>query len=425
MRASYRRYRSALCLFAAPALSLFVLSGCGDGPPRQEITTVQSPQSTDLQPVPDLSTAQRMRVQPPPGQERSEVEPHFHWETPEGWTEMPTTPLRTLNFQVGGDPDAECYLTILDGDGGGLLANLNRWYGQMAQDGITEEELAALEEYPLLGAPAKFVLIEGAFVGMGGGPAQEDFQIAGLANVQDGKAYFLKFTGPAALVTAELDAFKALAESIYAHSEAHDDEELSTLGAEEESLPSYAPAVPMPAEDAIVEEAVDSAEDTGAYGAEADTTEKAAEAAAMDGPIDPAKLQWTAPPNWTEGPERMMRLVTYQVGESECYVTVLPGQAGGAHANINRWYNQMGQPDQPAEVLDNLPVLSILGEDAPFVMITGDYTGMAAATLEGQMLLGALVTLPNHSIFIKMTGPEAEMAAQVDNFKAFCASFRP
>jgi len=400
-----------------------LLAGCGSEPARQEITTVQDPLPVELQRVPDLSTAQRMRVQPPPGQERAEETPAFHWDTPEGWSERPTTPLRTLNFMVAGDPDAECYLTILDGDGGGLLANINRWYGQMAQDGITEEELEALDEYPLLGAPAKFVLIDGDFVGMGGGPAQEGFQIAGLANVQDGKAYFLKFTGPADIVTAELEAFKALAASIHQHSP---QVEASTTAPEDDGLPEYTP-LPVP-DEAVVEEKV---EETGGYGAApyAPDPPEAAEAPAVDVSADditdPSALQWTAPEGWVAGPERMMRLVTYQAGESECYVTVLPGTAGGVHANINRWFNQMGQPDQPAEELDALPTIPVLGQEAPFVTITGDYTGMAAATEYGQMLLGAVVTLPEHSLFFKMTGPEDEMAGQVENFKAFCSSFRP
>lgn len=415
--ASFQFRRGMLAGVVAPSfLAGALLGGCGGYEPRQEITTIEEPSANDLQPVPDLSTAQRMRVQPPPGQEPTGAQEvsAFEWDTPDGWTERPPTPLRSLNFHVAGNPDAECYLTVLDGDGGGLLANINRWYGQVGQDGITEEELAALEEFPLLGAPAKFVQMEGAFTGMGGGPARENYQIAGLANIVDGKAYFLKMTGPTALVSAEIEAMKTLAASIVP----------ATAGLMPDTTRTV--SAPVSEEAADLPQPVVMPDAPSAYGDEAPTEAEApAASAAPTGPIDPSQLQWDAPEGWTEGAPRAMRLVTYTVGESECYVTVLPGQAGGVVSNINRWFNQMAQEPLSEAEIEGLPTVSVLGQEAPFVVITGDYTGMAAATLEDQMLLGTVVTLPNHSIFIKMTGPQAEVAEEQENFKAFCASLRP
>ena len=46
-------------------------------------------------------------------------------------------------------------------------------------------------------------------------------------------------------------------------------------------------------------------------------------------------LTWTEPTNWERGPERNMRVVTYVPGgrqNTECYITVLSGRAGGVEA---------------------------------------------------------------------------------------------
>lgn len=38
------------------------------------------------------------------------------------------------------------------------------------------------------------------------------------------------------------------------------------------------------------------------------------------------------------------------------------------------------------------------------------------------MLLGAICLLDKGLLTVKMTGPEAEVTAELENFKAFCAS---
>lgn len=136
--------------------------------------------------------------------------------------------------------------------------------------------------------------------------------------------------------------------------------------------------------------------------------------------------EWETPETWTAARARPMRLATYTVGpagQTECYVTVLSGVAGGLEANINRWQRQMGQPALSAEAIQALPQITVLDRPSPIVEITGDYTGMMAGAHQGFMMLATICTLPDQTVFIKMTGPEAEVRAEKDHFVAFCESF--
>ena len=42
----------------------------------------------------------------------------------------------------------------------------------------------------------------------------------------------------------------------------------------------------------------------------------------------------------------------------------------------------------------------------------------------GSMLLGMALERPGDMVFVKMTGPAAEVRGEQDRFRAFCESFR-
>lgn len=117
-----------------------------------------------------------------------------------------------------------------------------------------------------------------------------------------------------------------------------------------------------------------------------------------------------------------MRLVTYTVGETECYVTVLSGDGGGIPMNLNRWLGQLGLPALSEETLENLPPLDVLGAPAPLLEAVGPYTGMGSEPRPGTALLGVASIASGQGVFIKMIGPEAEVATEKENFIAFCES---
>ena len=68
------------------------------------------------------------------------------WIVPPGWRETPPTRFLLAKFvTAGGDgAKAEVNVTALNGDGGGLPANVNRWRSQVGLGPVTEAELAQL-----------------------------------------------------------------------------------------------------------------------------------------------------------------------------------------------------------------------------------------------------------------------------------------
>lgn len=415
-----------LCAVSAAIVCLGLLGCGGSKAPSSEITDVKPATQQDATTPPELTTKQRLRVRDmvPTGHGDAagddhaghdhEKNPHdtapaaggdvpagpggdLAYTLPAGWTDAGATPMRPVNLKVGAA--SECYVAILGGDGGGLASNLNRWREQMGQAELPEADIAALPKKPLLGKEATLITIDGSFTGMGESTAREGYRMLGLASVADGRAVFVKLTGPQAEVEKEAANFDAFCAS------------LKDAAPTPAPAPAAAPATAAPAETPAP-----------APAAPAATPAASMPAPAAGGSIDASKLQWSAPPSWTQGPEKMMRVVTYNVGKSECYITVLDGQAGGADANLNRWRNQMSMPPLKAEEVAQLPKISILGKDAYFLEAKGDFTTMGGEMLSGQMLLGALLLTDNAMLTVKMTGPEAEVAAELENFKSFCAS---
>ena len=225
-------------LFAA-ALAVAVCLGCSPEEARVKITDVRETDAGDIERPPELSTKERMGLtrsrmggmqgpmqggmqgpmQGPMqggGQEAMGAS-DYAWETPEGWKELPPSSLRLANLQVGGNPEAECYFTVLPGDGGGVAANVNRWRKQMGLEPLPPEEVEALPRRELLGEEAVLVDMEGAYGGMRGAEQKAGFRLLGLVSVHDGKAFFVKMVGPAEVVAAQQEGFETFYRSLHRH----------------------------------------------------------------------------------------------------------------------------------------------------------------------------------------------------------------
>ncbi len=139
-------------------------------------------------------------------------------------------------------------------------------------------------------------------------------------------------------------------------------------------------------------------------------------------------LAWDVPPGWKELPPTDIRKGNFIVpgrDRLQCYVSTLPGAAGGLTANLNRWRKQMGLgPMSDAEVAA-LPRVKLLGVDAPFLAVDGTYTDAGAESGNvGFRMAAVAVERPSGAVFVKMIGPSADVAAETDRFKALCASLR-
>ena len=84
--------------------------------------------------------------------------------------------MRVANFNPAGDERAECYLTMLSGDAGGLGPNVNRWRAQLGLAPLAPRELEALPHKPLLGRDAVFIDFAGTWQGMSGKESRDHWR---------------------------------------------------------------------------------------------------------------------------------------------------------------------------------------------------------------------------------------------------------
>ncbi|MEY4482960.1 MAG: hypothetical protein RL693_412 [Verrucomicrobiota bacterium] len=142
-------------------------------------------------------------------------------------------------------------------------------------------------------------------------------------------------------------------------------------------------------------------------------------------------LTWATPEGWKEAPPEAnasagMRLIDLRFGpnnEGECYLSAMPGQAGGLEANVNRWRTQMGLPAMTAEELTQLPKKPFLGREANFITMDGDFKSMGAPEAsKGYRMLGLVQVAPEFTLFVKMTGPKELVAQNEAAFEQFCQS---
>jgi len=130
------------------------------------------------------------------------------WVLPAGWRRAPDRSMRLASFQVDEQGDVEASLTRLAGEGGGLLANVNRWRKQMSREDLTEQDLAQATRIPMLGGVGVLVEIESA------ADASSPALMLGALCVRPEGSVFVKLTGPRARIEAQREAFRAFSSSL-------------------------------------------------------------------------------------------------------------------------------------------------------------------------------------------------------------------
>jgi hypothetical protein len=119
--------------------------------------------------------------------------------------------MREVTFALA--EGAECYVTRLTGDAGGLRANLDRWRDQVGRGRLTEDEFAALEQVEMLGQSVPVLALEGDFTGMDGA-TRAGQGLLGVACIRAADSLFVKLTGPEAVVRAEHGNFLSFVRSL-------------------------------------------------------------------------------------------------------------------------------------------------------------------------------------------------------------------
>jgi hypothetical protein len=127
------------------------------------------------------------------------------WSLPAGWTQDAERAFRVATFRSSEQPDVECYVTVLHGDGGGLEANVERWRGQLGTSAAPADVLER-RALPLLGGEGALVEIRAR--------APDERAMLGAVRLFGERALFVKLTGPAAAVDAERARFLELCGSL-------------------------------------------------------------------------------------------------------------------------------------------------------------------------------------------------------------------
>jgi hypothetical protein len=135
------------------------------------------------------------------------------WDAPPEWETRQGHPMRLVTFAPKGAEGTECWVTILQGPGGGVDANLQLWREQMSQPRLTEAEIAALETVKVLGRDAKFVSITGSLTDMKGTKTAATGMLGAVCALPQALVT-VKMTGPAEVLEQEKDRFLAFCRSL-------------------------------------------------------------------------------------------------------------------------------------------------------------------------------------------------------------------
>ena len=134
------------------------------------------------------------------------------WEAPSEWGMEPGGGMRLVTFRRGG---VELYLTVLGGDGGGVVPNIQRWVEQLGLTPPTAAEVAALPKVEVMGVPSPLLEATGEYTGMGASGAIPDTTMYGIVCLLPERAVFVKMLGPSAEVLAERERFTAFVASMH------------------------------------------------------------------------------------------------------------------------------------------------------------------------------------------------------------------
>lgn len=201
---------------ACAVLVLLLTSGCRD----REITAYRAPKDP-VAAAPGPVTAGPLPADHPPVGNQAGGDAtmantavptggdNLTWTAPAHWTAKPASAMRKGSFAIkDGDAEADLSITSFPGDTGGLLANLNRWRGQISLPPLTQDQLNANREHVDIG-PLHVDVVD--FVGTANG---SPVRIIGAVVPLEGETWFFKLMGPDALVAREKAAFREFLGSV-------------------------------------------------------------------------------------------------------------------------------------------------------------------------------------------------------------------
>lgn len=141
-----------------------------------------------------------------PGMEQAaQTAPELTYTVPESWEEFPAQSVRKANFRVSDDSGkAEITVTVFPGDVGGLLANINRWRGQIGLDATDEDGSKDLtRQISISKHGSTLVNLQGP----------EQSILGGILSFH-GSTWFFKMQGATGTVASQAEAMEAFLASV-------------------------------------------------------------------------------------------------------------------------------------------------------------------------------------------------------------------
>jgi hypothetical protein len=314
------------------------------------------------------------------------------WTVPDGWgTKASSSSMRIASYEVKADDGRSLDISVipLGGQSGSLLENVNRWRNELKLAPVTEADLDAQVKPVLIGSTTGKLLnivseqatLEGKF---------RERTLAALLNLE-GTTIFFKLRGEDRLAGENEPKFLAWLKSVQTDPSA--------------SAPASASAVAAPAAPSPIPPMVSSG------------------TAGVPPPPATDVPKWDPPAHWKAGGQRPMRLATFEVpgggGQvADLSISALGGSAGGLLANFNRWRTQ--QLGLSAATEADLPKICsqvpITGGTATVVDFSGE------GEFQGTRMLAAIVSQADRTWFFKLTGSDAVVGPERENFLKFLKS---
>jgi hypothetical protein len=216
--------RLIFCLFVAVAL---VGAGCNRSEdvsqpppaptpaPAQATAPVSSSVAAAPTPAlppghPDISSMSGQSL--PPGS--ASDAPNPQWSVPADWKPGNPSSMRRATFLVTGadGQTAEIAVSVFPGDVGGLMANVNRWRGQIGLGPIAPDEIAGITSDLDVNGTKSTVVDFKADTAPPGKTQPPRMIVVTVPNA--GNSWFFKMTGDAPLVGAQKESFLQFVKSV-------------------------------------------------------------------------------------------------------------------------------------------------------------------------------------------------------------------
>jgi hypothetical protein len=140
--------------------------------------------------------------------------PNPQWTVPADWQQGNPSSMRRATFLVKGadGQSAEIAVSVFPGDVGGLMANINRWRGQIGLGPVAPDEIAGITSDLNVNGTKATVVDFKADAAPPGKTQPPRMVVVTVPNA--GNSWFFKMTGDAPLVGAQKDSFLQFVKSV-------------------------------------------------------------------------------------------------------------------------------------------------------------------------------------------------------------------